>query len=120
MFSLSGTKVETQEDLEALQQLTSKGGTKRKGVVSSGQKSKLAKAEGDACASKIASDKNADLGGELSRDSNMESQLEAQTTKLWGLKDDLRKKVSTAEMREMLEANGQDSTGSELDLREHW
>ncbi|GAY63839.1 hypothetical protein CUMW_228920 [Citrus unshiu] len=51
--------------------------------------------------------------------SDLESKLEAQTKELWALKDDLKKHVTTAELREMLEANGQDSTGSELDLRDH-
>lgn len=50
----------------------------------------------------------------------MDSKLEAQTKALWALKDELKKYVTTTELREMLEANGQDSTGSELDLRERW
>jgi poly [ADP-ribose] polymerase len=50
----------------------------------------------------------------------MESKLEAQTKELWALKDDLKKHVTTVELRKMLEANAQDSTGSELDLRERW
>lgn len=51
---------------------------------------------------------------------DLENQLETQTKELWALKDDLKKHVTTAELREMLEANGLDSTGSELDLRERW
>ncbi|MCI09817.1 poly(ADP-ribose) polymerase domain protein [Trifolium medium] len=39
---------------------------------------------------------------------------------LCALKDDLTKHVTAAELREMLDANDQDSTGSELDLRDHW
>lgn len=52
--------------------------------------------------------------------SDLESKLEAQTKELWALKDDLKKHVTTAELKQMLEANGQDSTGSELDLRDRW
>lgn len=52
--------------------------------------------------------------------SDLESKLEAQTKELWALKDELKRHVTTAELREMLEANGQDSTGSELDLRDRW
>lgn len=51
---------------------------------------------------------------------DMESKLEMQTKELWALKDDLKKHVTTVELRKMLEANAQDSTGSELDLRERW
>ena len=51
---------------------------------------------------------------------DMESKLEAQTKELWALKDDLKKHVTTLELRKMLETNAQDSTGSELDLRERW
>ncbi|EPS63698.1 hypothetical protein M569_11084 [Genlisea aurea] len=49
---------------------------------------------------------------------SLESEMEKQTKALWDLKDDLKKSVSTSELREMLEGNGQDSRGSELDLRE--
>lgn len=51
---------------------------------------------------------------------DMESKLEVQTKELWALKDDLKKHVTTLELRKMLETNAQDSTGSELDLRERW
>ncbi|EOX94511.1 Poly(ADP-ribose) polymerase 2, putative isoform 2 [Theobroma cacao] len=47
------------------------------------------------------------------------SKIEAQNKDLWTLKDDLKKHFTTAELHEMLEANGQDATGSELDLRDH-
>ncbi|KAK3204370.1 hypothetical protein Dsin_018416 [Dipteronia sinensis] len=46
----------------------------------------------------------------------METKLEIQTKEPWALKDDLKKHVTTLELHEILEANGQDSTGSELDL----
>lgn len=61
--------------------------------------------------------KNADGLGEAC---DLETKLEAQSKELWALKDDLKKNVTTAELREILEVNGQDSTGSELDLRDRW
>lgn len=48
----------------------------------------------------------------------LELKLENQTKALWNIKDDLQKHVKTAELREMLEANGQDPSGSEYELRE--
>ncbi|KAI7983448.1 Poly [ADP-ribose] polymerase 1 [Camellia lanceoleosa] len=62
--------------------------------------------------------KRAVTGDELPKTSDLEIQLEAQTKELWALKDDLKKHVTTAELREMLEANGQNSTRSEFDLRD--
>lgn len=105
MLVLSGTKDELQEDKET---------GKRKRAVTSDQKSKIAKTEGG---------KNANyLGDEQMQKvaSNVESQLEAQTKELWALKDDLKNHVTTAELRAMLLANNQDSTGSESDLRDRW
>ncbi|XP_019456536.1 PREDICTED: poly [ADP-ribose] polymerase 1 isoform X1 [Lupinus angustifolius] len=107
----SATNVEAEEVKES----TSKGGTKRGKDADGGQKSKVAKAEGDVAASRTASAKNA-KASEEARD--LESRLETQSIELWALKDNLKKHVTNAEMREMLEANGQDSSGSELDLRD--
>ncbi|MCO5611892.1 hypothetical protein L7F22_066151 [Adiantum nelumboides] len=45
-------------------------------------------------------------------------QLEIQSKALWTIKDELKKNVDTSELREMLEENGQDTSGSEYDLRE--
>ncbi|OMO78424.1 hypothetical protein CCACVL1_14378 [Corchorus capsularis] len=59
-----------------------------------------------------------DLTVELPKDFDLESKLEAQTKELWNLKDDLKKHVTTGEMREMLKANHQVATGSELNLRD--
>lgn len=102
---LSGKKTEEQEDKEFLQQSTPNTSTKRRKDSGGDQQSKVARSEGDVSA----------------RDAtDLESKLEAQTKELWALKDDLKKHVTTAELREMLEANVQDSTGSELDLRERW
>jgi poly [ADP-ribose] polymerase 1 len=62
---------------------------------------------------------NANAGSGLP-DSNLEKRLKEQSDLLWGIKDELKKNVSMAEMREMLEANDQDSSGSEYDLRDRW
>uniref|UniRef100_A0A0E0AIQ7 Poly [ADP-ribose] polymerase n=1 Tax=Oryza glumipatula TaxID=40148 RepID=A0A0E0AIQ7_9ORYZ len=69
----------------------------------------------------------------VSHDSNasstdLQEKLKEQSDTLWKLKDELKKHVSTAELRNMLEANGQDTSGPErhlLDLLmgcflEHW
>ncbi|CAN0886299.1 Poly [ADP-ribose] polymerase 1 [Linum grandiflorum] len=85
-----------------------RGGVKRKKDASSEEPSKVSKAEGD-ISSRTA---------KIKTSNDLESKLEAQSKALWALKDDLKKHVSTAELREMLDANGQDSTGSELDLRD--
>lgn len=113
----SGTNIEMEEGKESTQKHTSKGGIKRGKDADSEQKSKVAKAKGDVSVGSTASVKNYNEPGE-SRD--LENILEIQSKELWALKDDLKKHVTTAELREMLEANGQDSTGSELDLRDRW
>lgn len=56
----------------------------------------------------------------VSNATEVEIKMEAQTKELWALKDDLKKHVTTVELRKMLEANAQSSTGSELDLRDRW
>lgn len=112
---LSGTELEIQDNKELLQQSTSKAGIKRKKDVNVDQKPKVAKAGGgDTSASRAACKEN------VADSRDLENKLETQTKELWALKDDLKKHVTTAELREMLEANGQDSAGSELDLRERW
>ncbi|KAK7839127.1 poly [adp-ribose] polymerase 1 [Quercus suber] len=109
---VTSTKVEIQENKELLQQSTSKAGVKRKKEVSGDQKPKAAKAIGDMSASTAACMENVvDSRNEHSKASDLESKLETQTKELWALKDDLKKYVSTAELREMLEANGQDADG---------
>ncbi|KAH9785482.1 poly (ADP-ribose) polymerase 1 [Citrus sinensis] len=114
----NGTKAAVQENKEMpAQQSTSKAGTKRKNI-GGVESSKVGKFEGDVSTSRAASVASSNnLPDEHASD--LESKLEAQTKELWALKDDLKKHVTTAELREMLEANGQDSTGSELDLRDH-
>lgn len=104
----TGANNEGKEE-KALQMSTLKGGTKRRKDMSAEQNPKVAKSEGDVASSKGASAKNAN---------DLESFLEVQSKELWALKDDLKKHVTTAELREMLEANEQSSAGSELDLRD--
>ncbi|KAJ0742482.1 putative NAD(+) ADP-ribosyltransferase [Helianthus annuus] len=104
---LSTTKKdEVKEEKETLN-----GSSKRKGAVDRDHKSKMPKIEDSPSNAKTSVD------GELDP-SKLRSLLEAQTKELWALKDDLKKHVSTSELREMLEANNQDSSGSELDLRD--
>ncbi|KAH0688354.1 hypothetical protein KY285_018923 [Solanum tuberosum] len=115
--TLAGNKTDPKEELA--QESTSKAGAKRKNPSNNSEKSKLAKAEADVSTGKKVVDRNIDnVKDELSKASELESQLEAQTKALWALKDDLKKHVSTGELREMLEANDQESSGSELDLRD--
>lgn len=118
MVAFLGKKHEPQKNEEIVQEPTSRAGMKRKKDVTGEQKSKAIKAEGDVCTSRAANSKNVDH--EDIKVSELESKLEAQAKELWALKDDLKKHVTTSEMREMLEANDQDSTGSELDLRDKW
>ncbi|CAN4093329.1 unnamed protein product [Withania somnifera] len=115
--ALTGNKTDPKE--EVAQESTSKAGGKRKKTSKNSEKSKLAKAETDVSTSKKWVDGNTNsVKDELSKASELESQLEAQTKALWALKDDLKKHVSIGELREMLEANDQESAGSELDLRD--
>lgn len=108
-------KPEIQQEKVYLQPSTSIGGAKRKGAVNSDQKSKIPKSE----AGGLKREENANLlGDEHPKASDLESRLEAQSKELWALKDDLKKHVTAGEMREMLEDNGQNSAGSELDLRD--
>ncbi|KAF7818406.1 Poly [ADP-ribose] polymerase 1 [Senna tora] len=106
---------EAQEVKEATCESTSKAGMKRRKDASGDLKSKVAKTEGDVSEGRASSVKN---GNDSRKASDMEKRLEIQTKELWDLKDDLKKHVTTAELRVMLETNGQDSTGSELDLRD--
>uniref|UniRef100_A0A9I9DUL3 Poly [ADP-ribose] polymerase n=1 Tax=Cucumis melo TaxID=3656 RepID=A0A9I9DUL3_CUCME len=98
-------------------QTTSKA-SKRKKDTAEDQDSKVTKATGDVSESR--SVKNAFVSVDSQNSSDLVSKLEAQSKGLWKLKDDLKKHVTTAELREMLESNDQDSSGSELDLRDRW
>lgn len=115
MIFFSGTKVDLKEEKKLLQDSTSKSGNKRKRAFESDQKLKNSKDADNSSSVKLPY-----VEGEPSKGSILESQLEGQTKALWALKDDLKKHVTSSEMREMLEANDQDSRGSELDLRERW
>ncbi|GAB2226411.1 hypothetical protein Drorol1_Dr00022216 [Drosera rotundifolia] len=55
---------------------------------------------------------------ENSKDDDFDSKLKAQTEELWTLRDNLKMYLSTIELRDMLDANGQDSAGPENELRE--
>ncbi|KAL8262051.1 hypothetical protein R6Q59_026100 [Mikania micrantha] len=101
---------------EAEEKRTLKGTSKRKGSVDLDQKSKVAKTEGNHSTAKTSKQNNSE---DPERDpSKLKSLLEAQTKEIWALKDDLKNHVSTLELKKMLEANNQDSSGSELDLRD--
>ncbi|XAR61125.1 NAD(+) ADP-ribosyltransferase [Bertholletia excelsa] len=100
--SKKGKNVEAEDGQES-----SKGSAKRKRPVSNDQSSKLAKSEAGVV--NRTSEK---------KESDLEILLKAQNKELWALKDDLKKHVTTADLREMLRANSQDSSGSELDLRD--
>ncbi|KAK9083399.1 hypothetical protein Scep_029870 [Stephania cephalantha] len=97
----------------------SNGGTKRRKGATSDQKSKALRTDENASISWMPM--GDDLGGLRNNDSilsDLESKLEAQTKKMWAIKDELKKHVTITELREMLEANDQDSSGSEFDLRD--
>ncbi|XP_057798060.1 poly [ADP-ribose] polymerase 1 [Salvia miltiorrhiza] len=99
-----GTKLEHDEK-EGIQQAANQSGAKRKRALESD----------DTPLSKTPSSKNTkDLNDEKPV---LDTQLEMQTKAIWALKDDLKKHVTTSELKEMLEVNEQDTRGSELDLR---
>lgn len=52
--------------------------------------------------------------------SELDKKLEKQAKAIWDLKDNLKKNVSTSEMRSMLDANKMDVSGTELELRDRW
>ncbi|XP_043688247.1 poly [ADP-ribose] polymerase 1 [Telopea speciosissima] len=107
------------EDKKLAQSSTSRGGTKRKKYDSNDQKSKILKVGEDvSLGSRSTESNNTELGNQNSKTFDLESKLEAQSKALWAIKDELKKHVTTSELRAMLEINGQDSTGSELDLRD--
>ncbi|XP_010469693.1 PREDICTED: poly [ADP-ribose] polymerase 1-like [Camelina sativa] len=100
--TLPAAKTETAE----ARQTNPKVGTKRRNDSGDNEKSKIAKTSFDMTTS-----------GAL-QPCSTERVMEAQTKELWDLKDDLKKYVTTAELREMLELNEQSTRGSELDLRD--
>ncbi|KAG7568774.1 BRCT domain [Arabidopsis thaliana x Arabidopsis arenosa] len=102
--ALPVAKTETEE----AHQTNSRAGTKRKNDSGDNEKSKIAK-------TKTSFDMS--TSGAL-QPCSKEREMEAQTKELWDLKDDLKKYVKSAELREMLEVNEQSTRGSELDLRD--
>ncbi|KAG9441461.1 hypothetical protein H6P81_017315 [Aristolochia fimbriata] len=97
-----GKKEDTKDEVS--EELPSKG-IKRKNGSNDGQKTKLVKTDGNKMSSNTDS-------------SSLEQKLEEQSRALWTIKDDLKRHVTAAELREMLDANSQASTGSEFDLRD--
>lgn len=98
---------------------TKQKGTKRKGdkeqdepLATGGQKKRGRKGEAQLDTEIVK------LAAETQKNNNHEKQLEIQSKTLWSIKDELKKNVDTSELRMMLEENGQDSSGSEYDLRE--
>ncbi|GMH02358.1 hypothetical protein Nepgr_004197 [Nepenthes gracilis] len=114
-----GLQLNGGEEDDPLKISISKGAAKRKKAVCDDQNVKAAKTEGNILMRKNESERNTNgMRVENTKPADSESKLEAQTKELWALKDDLKKHVSIAELREMLESNGQDSSGSELNLRD--
>ncbi|XP_057448680.1 poly [ADP-ribose] polymerase 1-like [Lotus japonicus] len=98
---------------------TSRVGSKRRKNANNEQESrKVVKANGDAHVPARRSTPMKNVDEVLGEACDLETKLEAQSKELWALKDDFKNHVTKTELREMLEANGQDSTGSELDLRD--
>ncbi|XVF32425.1 hypothetical protein REPUB_Repub17cG0081600 [Reevesia pubescens] len=113
----NGKGTEVPEDKQPESTFTA--GAKRKKDVGDDQNSKVTKLEGDVPTSRAGSKKNTnDFLYKKPKDSDLESKMEAQAKELWALKDELKKHVTTGELREVLEANGQNAAGSELDLRD--
>lgn len=96
----------------------SKGTKRKKGMTDEQPTVKAAKLE-ETSSLKVVAKKSGNADSGLS-DSDLEKKLKEQSDLLWSIKDELKKNVSTAEMRDMLEANGQDPSGSEYNLRDRW
>ncbi|KAL9227704.1 hypothetical protein vseg_003359 [Gypsophila vaccaria] len=101
---------------EPLKDSKVKGSTKRERVVEShDQNVKVLKTDTYMILRKCSDQTSTHSSGVGNGD--MDRKLEAQTNALWDLKDDLKKHVSMAELRQMLKINGQSTSGSELLLR---
>lgn len=100
-------------------QATSQG-VKRKTAGTNNQKPKVLKIDLNNSSDRGPSKGNKAPDYDNSDTMKLDKKLEAQSKLLWHIKDELKKEVSVAELREMLKANEQDSTGSEHDLRDHW
>ncbi|KAG6530002.1 hypothetical protein ZIOFF_012219 [Zingiber officinale] len=100
-------------------QATSQG-AKRKTAGSNNQKPKVLKVDLNNSSDRRPSKGNKVPDYDNSDTMELDNRLEMQSKLLWDIKDELKKEVSVAELREMLEANEQDSKGSEHDLRDCW
>ncbi|XP_078440531.1 poly(ADP-ribose) polymerase 2 [Wolffia australiana] len=103
-FGWDDLPVHEREELSVLineREAAKKEGSKRKRAVVDDDGEKLSKTE------ERVSDRD-----------DFESRLKLQSNQLWAIKDELKRHMTNAEIREMLDANGQDSSGSEYDLRE--
>ncbi|KAK9704903.1 hypothetical protein RND81_07G018900 [Saponaria officinalis] len=104
---------------ESIKEPKAKGGTKRElsaGSESRDQHVKMLKTDTDMIMRKCSAQTSTNGSGVV--EVGLDKKLEAQTKALWDLKDELKKYVSTAELRQMLEINGQSTSGSELLLRD--
>ncbi|KAI3978313.1 hypothetical protein MKX01_013111 [Papaver californicum] len=113
----STAKQERQKDEEHAEQ-SAKVGTKCKMAAAGDQVPKIPKTKEGVSSGRGPSEKHGSKAVQPASD--LETKLEAQLKEIWAIKDDLKKHVATSELREMLEANEQDSAGSEFDLRDHW
>ncbi|WOL07419.1 hypothetical protein Cni_G16160 [Canna indica] len=112
------SKRDTSKSSANADQVTSRS-TKRKATETDEQKAKISKSDQNNSSGKLVTSRNNNVPDKAdSGNAELEKKLEVQSKLLWDIKDELKKKVSTAELREMLDANGQDSTGSEFDLRD--
>lgn len=101
------------------QEQQASNGTKRRRSGREDHNSKVPKSdENDSAGGALSMGTAAESGNVNSSSIELEKKLEEQSKALWDIKDELKKHVTTAELREMLEANGQDSAGSEYDLRD--
>ncbi|OAY84085.1 Poly (ADP-ribose) polymerase 1 [Ananas comosus] len=118
VFALVKKDVSGKKADEHSQQATSKG-TKRKKGDGNSHACKVPRLEESNLEGGIPRMGNAVDSGQSSSNSNeLERKLKEQSDALWKIKDELKKHVTVAELREVLEANDQDSAGSEYDLRD--
>ncbi|XP_020095802.1 poly [ADP-ribose] polymerase 1 isoform X1 [Ananas comosus] len=118
VFALVKKGVSGKKADEHSQQATSKG-TKRKKGDGNSHACKVPRLEESNLEGGIPRMGNAVDSGQSSSNSNeLERKLKEQSDALWKIKDELKKHVTVAELREVLEANDQDSAGSEYDLRD--
>ena len=101
-----------------MQEPKARDGAKRKSAGDSDQQTKIVKTDADVVMRKCGTQTKSFVSD--ADKAALETKLEAETRALWDLKDNLKKFVSTLELRQMLEANDQSTSGSELDLRDRW